>query len=100
MKWWIVVIALAVNVVICYMALAPAYVTWVHAAPQYIKCSGCDSTEVQEALAAAVDVGHMHVVSVVRSFVWPIVALCLANLGLIVAAGWRGSSNKTMKPTR
>ena len=100
MKWWIVVVALAVNVAICYMAMVPAFATWVQVAPHYIKCSACDSAEVQEALAAAVGVGHMHVVSVVRSFALPIVALCLINLGLIVAAEWRRSSNKTMEPTR
>jgi anti-sigma-K factor RskA len=49
MKHWLVIsIALAVNASICFMTLAPALVTWVHSAPQYIKCG---TAEVQEALA-------------------------------------------------
>ena len=101
MKRWIVIpIAVALNASICFMFLVPTFATWVHAAPQYVKCGACGTVEVQEALAAAVDVGRMHVLSVVHSFSWPVILLCVANIALVVAACWRGSSNKTMEPTR
>ena len=93
----VISIALAVNAGICFMALAPMNGMWVHAPPQYIKCATCGTAEVQEALAAAVDVGRMHVLSVVRSFSWPIIALCVVNLALVVAAGWRKSSNSAVR---
>ena len=85
----VISIALAVNAGICFMFLAPTLATWVHAAPQYIKCATCGTVQVQEALAAAVDVGRMHVLSIVRTFSWPVIALCVVNLALVVAAGWR-----------
>jgi hypothetical protein len=96
----VISIALAVNAGICFLAFVPTLVTWVHAAPQYIKCITCGTAEVQEALAAAVDVGRMHVLGIIRSLSWPIVALCIVNCGLVVAAGWRKSSNKPMEPTQ
>ena len=99
MKCWIVIsIALAVNASICFMAMAPALATWVHAAPQYIKCATCGTPEVQRALADAVDVGRLHVLSIVQSFSWPIVALCVANLALVVAAGWRKEPLQPHRP--
>jgi hypothetical protein len=97
-RWLVVSIALAVNAGICFMAIAPALATWVHAAPQYIKCANCGTPEVQEALAAAVDVGRLHVLSIVRSFSWPIIALCIANLALVVAAGWRKEPLQPHRP--
>ena len=96
----VIPIALALNATVCFMFLAPTRATWVHAAPQYVKCGACGTPEVQEALAAAVDVGRMHVLSIVHFFSWPVLLLCVANVALVVAAGWRVSSNKTMEPTR
>jgi hypothetical protein len=96
----VIPIALAVNASICFLFLTPTLGTWVHAAPQYIRCGACGTAEVQEALAAAVDVGRMHVLAIVRSFSWPIILLCVANIALVFAAGWRKSSNNTMEPTR
>lgn len=96
----IIAIALILNGAIYLMAISPALVTWAHAAPTYIMCSVCNSAEVQEALAAAVDVGRMHVLSLVRTFSWPVIALCIANVALTVAASWRRSSNQPMEPTR
>jgi hypothetical protein len=58
MKWFLLVVFVAINVVGAFLALMPGLITYAEVPPKGITCGLCTDPEVQKALTAAATYGR------------------------------------------
>ena len=58
MKWLVLLIAIATNVLMWLIVISPTLVTWAQVVPDGIACGQCNAPDVRHALALAADAGR------------------------------------------
>jgi hypothetical protein len=86
-RWLILAIALAINVAIVLVALAPSVVTYAEVLPPNMVCSPC-TPEAQAAVIRAAAVGRAQIQSLVASSAPLLVGLAIANLAVLASFMW------------
>lgn len=58
MKWLVLLIAIAANVLMWLIVISPTLVTWAQVVPDGIACGQCNTPDVRHALILAADAGR------------------------------------------
>lgn len=87
MRWLIFTGIVIVNLVGIYFALAPDLVVFAQVAPPDIRCAGCASPDVQEALIRAAAFGRSQVAGLLQPRV--ITGVAAANIAAAACILWR-----------
>ena len=87
MRWLIFTGIVIVNLLGIYFALAPDLVTFAQVAPPDIRCAGCASPEVQQALIRAAAFGRSQVAGLVQPRA--ITGVAAINIAAFACVLWR-----------
>ena len=97
MKWFLLVVFVAINVVGAFLALMPGLITYAEVPPKGITCGLCTDPEVQKALTAAATYGRAAILRHLNTSASWVLALAVFNTVAFALALFFRRSNPSFK---